>query len=694
MLARRVKLRGEAETRANARHLASVRVRRYSRRFHGAPPAAAHPRARGGGEESEPATVQGIYNIVVGTAGHIDHGKSSLVRQLTGIDPDRLPEEKARGLTIDLGFAPLELANKQRVGIIDVPGHERFVKNMVAGASGIDLVMLVVAADDSVMLQTREHLDIMTLLGLERGIIVINKVDLVEPSMVDLVEEEIAEIAQGTFLEGARAFRVSAATGEGIAELRQGLEEAILAVPPRRTEGVFRMPVQRVFSSKGHGTVVTGVPVSGRVSMGDRLEILPPGLTGRVRGLQAYKLKVDEACAGHSTALNLTEIDYHAVRRGMVVATPGYFRSAAMVEATVRVLPHFRHSLHHQMAVRFHTGTIEVTGRMFLLDQKSIEPGQETFAQFRFAEPVVVAPGDRYVFRLESPMVTLGGGEILDRSTWRLKTGKTYVLEALERKHSALGSKEEFVESVVLEAPFRLVEPKEISVRVGMPLDEVKSIFATLEERRVLIPAGGGRGWFCRDGVELGEKRIVNALRECYERDSYRVHVPKLEVRDQSHLDNDFFEAIADYLATEGKLRLLRGGRVSLPERRLELRPDEQRCYDAVLESFRDNLFTPLRAEEIAQQAGKDLALVNRMVGLLIDEEKFVRVSPDTIVHKDAIEEGAARLRRLYESEGPFSASQARVVLDTSRKFIIPFLEFMDHNRVTRRVGDQREIPS
>ncbi|MGH7150977.1 MAG: selenocysteine-specific translation elongation factor, partial [Planctomycetota bacterium] len=309
-----------------------------------------------------------IHRIVLGTAGHIDHGKSTLVEKLTGVNPDRLPEEKERGMTIDLGFAPLVLEDGRRVGIVDVPGHERFIKNMVAGATGIDAVLLVVAADDGVMPQTREHLEIMELLGLRRGMVVVTKVDLAERDLLPLVLEDVRALVAGTFLEGAPLFPVSSTTGEGWPPFREALERFLRETPPRSSEGVFRMPIQRVFSARGHGTVVTGIPVSGRIRLGDRVEILPGPLTGRLRGIQAYRESVEEARAGHSSALNLSDLDYREVRRGMTAAVPGFFKAASMVEAKFRYLPRNRRPLLDRTEVRFHAGTAETIGVAVLLD--------------------------------------------------------------------------------------------------------------------------------------------------------------------------------------------------------------------------------------------------------------------------------------------------------------------------------------
>lgn len=632
-----------------------------------------------------------IYNVVIGTAGHIDHGKSSIVRRLTGVDPDRLPEEKNRGLTIDLGFAPLELPSGERIGIIDVPGHERFIKNMVAGASGIDLVVLVVAADDSVMPQTREHLDIMTLLGLSRGIVVVNKIDLVEEEMVELVEEEIRELAEGTFLEAAPFFRVSAETGEGIPEFKEALYSAVKEIPARETEGVFRMPIQRVFSSKGFGTVVTGVPVSGSVSVGDRLEILPPEKDGRVRGVQAYRMTVETARAGHSTALNLSDIDYRSVARGMVAAAPGFFRATSMIEAKVHVLPGLKVPIHHQMAIRLHTGTAEAVGRLYLLEGKTANPGDETFAQFRLTEPIVVAPGDRYVFRQESPMVTLGGGEILDRSSWRLKAGKQYVLESLERKEAALGSRDAFVLSILQESPFQVTGADELARHAGLPLEEVRQILGRLAEQSE-ISAGTAQGsWVLSEGVERGAKRVRNALDDCYEKDPYRVSVSKLEVNNAARLPSEFFEVLLQMLAARGELQVQKGGKLAREGRTPDLAPEEQAAYELLEDAYKKQPFSPPGLDELAESHDVDRSRLERIQSLMLDQQRLVRLDATVVVHQEAVEQGVAKIRALFEEEGNFKAARAKDALETSRKFAIPFLEYLDRIKVTRRVGDQRK---
>ena len=433
-----------------------------------------------------------IFNIVIGTAGHIDHGKSTMVQRLTGIDPDRLPEEKSRGLTIDLGFAPLTLRNGMRVGIVDVPGHERLIKNMVAGATGIDLVLLVIAADDGVMPQTREHLTIMQILGLRHGMVVINKVDAVEPDFVELVEDEVRETLKGTFLEDSAVVKVSSITGDGFEELEEHLNTLVEKVRPRQVEGVFRMPVQRVFSPRGFGTVVTGIPVSGTAALGDTLEIVPLGEKGRVRGIQAYKEQAETARAGHSAAINLSDIDYRKVHRGMVLTQPGYFTGAKMFEARLHYLPGNHRVLKHQTTIRLNVRTAELIGRVYLLERKILEPGEESYVQFRFEEPVVAAPGDRFVLRLHSPMETIGGGEIIDSSKYRLKTGKDFILDTLRSKNDALADSRDFLLHQLNKAGFNAVSEADLARQAGLRNEDALQLLESLVEENLACRTSRG----------------------------------------------------------------------------------------------------------------------------------------------------------------------------------------------------------
>ncbi|MGB1071132.1 MAG: selenocysteine-specific translation elongation factor [Planctomycetota bacterium] len=637
------------------------------------------------------ATEDSIYGVVVGTAGHIDHGKSSLVRRLTGIDPDRLPEEKDRGLTIDLGFAPMQLPGGELVGIIDVPGHEKFIRNMVAGASGIDLVVLVVAADDSVMPQTLEHLSIMTILGVQRGIIAINKIDLVDEEMLELVEEEIRDTVKGTFLEDAPMMRVSAETEAGIDELREAVVSMIDELPSRETDGVFRLPIQRVFSAKGHGTVVTGVPVSGSVSKDDRLEILPGEHKGRVRGLQAYKVTVDRARAGHSTAINLADVNYKDLTRGMVAATPGYFTATEMLEVSLRALSSLPNALTHRMPIRFLQGTMEAVGRLYLLDCTTLEPGDEAVAQIRLEEPVVVAPGDRFVLRQTSPMITLGGGEILDRSRWRLKTGKDFVVESVRRKMSALDSPQDYLRSLLRDALLEIHTTEDLSRRMTITQEQVSQYLQELAEAGDLKALPGDR-WLVQEGIRMAGERITGAIEAAFREDPYRVSVKALEIRDALRLEETFLEAVYQQLVGEERVHRLRGGRLSLPGYEPPIPEGERQALEKYRNYLSEHLFEAARNEDLAPMLGTSEALIGKLQSLLVDRGELVRLTPDVVLLEEAILEAVRRLAAHHETAGPFSAAEAKDLLGTTRKFAIPLLEYLDKQGWTRRREDRREM--
>lgn len=637
------------------------------------------------------ATEDSIYGVVVGTAGHIDHGKSSLVRRLTGIDPDRLPEEKDRGLTIDLGFAPMQLPGGELVGIIDVPGHEKFIRNMVAGASGIDLVVLVVAADDSVMPQTLEHLSIMTILGVQRGIIAINKIDLVDEEMLELVEEEIRDTVKGTFLEDAPMMRVSAETEAGIDELREAVVSMIDELPSRETDGVFRLPIQRVFSAKGHGTVVTGVPVSGSVSKDDRLEILPGEHKGRVRGLQAYKVTVDRARAGHSTAINLADVNYKDLTRGMVAATPGYFTATEMLEVSLRALSSLPNALTHRMPIRFLQGTMEAVGRLYLLDCTTLEPGDEAVAQIRLEEPVVVAPGDRFVLRQTSPMITLGGGEILDRSRWRLKTGKDFVVESVRRKMSALDSPQDYLRSLLRDALLEIHTTEDLSRRMTITQEQVSQYLQELTEAGDLKALPGDR-WLVQEGIRMAGERITGAIEAAFREDPYRVSVKALEIRDALRLEDTFLEAVYQQLVEEERVHRLRGGRLSLPGYEPPIPEGERQALEKYRNYLSEHLFEAARNEDLAPMLGTSEALIGKLQSLLVDRGELVRLTPDVVLLEEAILEAVRRLAAHHETAGPFSAAEAKDLLGTTRKFAIPLLEYLDKQGWTRRREDRREM--
>ena len=633
-----------------------------------------------------------IFNVVIGTAGHIDHGKSSLVKRLTGIDPDRLPQERERGLTIDLGFAPLVLETGLRVGFIDVPGHERLVKNMVAGATGIDLVILVVAADDGVMPQTEEHVAIMDLLEIEHGIVAITKIDTVEEDMRELVREDIKESLKDTFLRDAPIQEISSVTGEGIDGLLQLLYERLSLVRPRDESGVFRMPIQRVFSSKGFGTVVTGVPVRGRIDTGATLEIVPLGQKGRVRGIQAYKEATDLARAGHSSAINLTDIDYRTVHRGMVLTEPGYFHGASMFEARLRYLASNKRPLNHQSPVRLHIGTAEGLGRVFLLEKKVVEPGEETFVQYRLTEPIAAAPGDRYVLRSYSPAFTIGGGEILDQSRWRLKTGKEYVIAQLRDRANAVGNVDRLIVNTLSSAGFEALADKELAVRVGLSTEEAKVKIAHLVESGELRRAGRAGCFLSAARQNEAKAQTLRIAREFFEKNPRRLTMDKLQLRQSLAAGDVFFQDLLHAMAGQGVLEETSGGKLRFRDFGPRLSEVDEEIRKQTLAAVKAAPFMPPAPAALAEKNGWTEQVALDIAALLEEEGELLRVGDGILFHREAIEDAKTRLRGHLDEHGSITAGDAKNLLGSTRKYSIPLLEHLDQIGFTIRQGDKRVL--
>lgn len=627
-----------------------------------------------------------IQPIVIGTAGHIDHGKSSLVHALSGIDPDRLKEEKARGLTIDLGFAPLRLDDGRVVGMVDVPGHERFIKNMVAGASGIDLVVLVVAADDGVMPQTREHLAIMSLLGVQRGLVALTKIDIVDSEMVELAAEDVRETVADTFLEGAPIFPLSSKTGEGLDEFKRALFAMAAETTPRSCEGVFRMPVQRVFSAKGFGTIVTGIPVAGRARVGDVLEILPKGQKGKLRGIQAYKESVDEGRAGHSTALNIADVAHHEVERGMVVATPGFFRAARMVGARLGVLRDLDRPVTDRMRVRLHTGTAEVVGELVLLDSEQLDPGESGLVQLRLDEPVVCAPGDPFIVRLASPLITLGGGSILEESRYRLKRFKDFVLDELSKQEQSLRSIRDLLDVGLSRAGVALVTTEDLARLVKRPRPEVEAELAELVAAELVVQPEAGK-WMHRSALDEAVDRLRGTAVQWFGANPHRARMDVRELRSATKLEGKLFDLVLEQCAERGELRSEVGGKVELVGHEPALDEGRSELLETLRRLYRDAAFQPPERAELPGGAAAEALLE-----LLIDRGELVHVGGGLVFDAQALERARAEVVANCERNDELDIPQLRDALGTTRKFLIPLLEHFDAMGVTARQGGHRVL--
>lgn len=641
-----------------------------------------------------------IFTVVLGTAGHIDHGKSTLVRRLTGIDPDRLPEEKAREMTIDLGFAPLVLPNGKTVGVIDVPGHERFVKNMVAGATGIDVGMLVIDANEGVMPQTREHVEIMQLLGVRAGLVAVTKVDVAGPEMTALAIEDIRDQLAGTPFGAVEIVPVSSVTGEGIDRLLAEIERVCRAIGPRRAEGPFRMPIQRVFSAKGFGTIITGVPLSGKVAVGAVVEIQPLGARGKVRGIQAYRAEVDEARAGHSAALNVSDLDYKQVARGMIAGEPGAFEGATLVEARLELLRSARRALKHLETVRFHAGTAETIGDVAILDGKELAPGARGLVQLRLREPAVVVPGDRFILRKHAEARTIGGGVVLGTSEHRLKSGKPFVLESLRRKEAAVGDARRVVEEALRAAGNEPVSPARLGLRAGVGAARAEEHLDALVEEEKAVALRRGSLFVHRDAFEGARTKIQDALEAIYAKEPLRIHVERLDLRGQTGLQEDLFEAALDSLVAERRIAKVDEARVAKAGRAIALTEAQAALREKVLALYREAGYAPPSPDEAAEtlrlkKAG-EIAELRRMIGLLREEKEVIEVAAGMIFAREVIE-GARRalydeFRRSAAAKEEFSAAHFRDALGTTRKYAIPLLEHFDAIGLTVRKGATRVL--
>lgn len=628
-----------------------------------------------------------IHPVVVGTAGHIDHGKSSLVKALTGIDPDRLKEEKERGLTIDLGFARLKLSDGRWLGLVDVPGHERFVRNMVAGCTGLDLAILVVAADDGVMPQTVEHVDILDLLGVRGGLIALTKVDMVDPVLADVAEEEVRKLVRGTVLGDAEVVRVSSVTGEGIDELRAKLEALALQVAPRQSRGPFRMPIQRVFSLPGIGTVATGIPVSGAIRPGEEVEILPGGMRVKVRGLHAYGGKVEEAVAGHSTALSIPDAREAGLHRGMVAAVPGVFVTGNAVDLeltlTVRARP-----LGHRDPIRFHTGTIEVRGELLLLDRDAMHASERATVRVELDEPVCCAQGDRFLLRLQNPPVTVGGGRVL-----RLGSSGRY-------RRRDLGSELEGIVSAGDRPEARIDHELALAGPEGQAVDDLARALGSGDEQVVkLLRAMPGvhlnerqMRAFHREHVDAGERELLESVERMLAKRAAAASIKRTSLRTTKTLPQAMIDAVLDRMISQGRVRPGSQGNVLFVERLRPLPPAQQAVLDRLVAECETRGFRPPELAELEAVLGAGGDALLGLIDRAIDEGRVQKVVDHFYGTGTVLRAMRAIRTNCLRHQESLDIPELRDELDTSRKYLIPLLEHVDSLGLTVLRGGTRRL--
>jgi len=615
--------------------------------------------------------------FVLGTAGHVDHGKSVLVHALTGIDPDRLREEKERGMTIDLGFAWLKLPSGQEVGIVDVPGHEHFIKNMLAGVGGIDLALLIVAANEGVMPQTREHLDILDLIGVNRGIVVITKKDLVDEELLTLVTMEIEELLAPTALAEAPLIAVSAVTGEGMPELVSAIDRLLESTPPRADTGRPRLLIDRFFTMAGSGTVVTGTLVDGSLQTGQEVEILPSGLKSRLRGLQTHKTRLDTAAPGSRVAANLTGVAVSSIERGDVLTRPGWLSPATMMTVRIHLLPSLKRPLRYNTTVSFHTGASETTAKVRLLDKDELKPGESAWAQLILRSPVAVVKGDRFIVR--SPQETLGGGEIIEPKTKRYRRHRQATIQSLETKEK--GTPQEIL-TATLEAN-QPIEVEKLIQGSGLPVKEAKPAIEGLIHDGALIAVGSGdhRVLFTASGWGNLAKTATAAVEDYHRRFTTRAGMPRGELAGKLKLTAASQTIILRRLFDEGILSE-EGPDIRLPSHQIQLTKDQQAKIDAFLSSLSHNPFAP----------PADAALEIGLLNVLVKQGRVVKVSDSVVFASAAYEEMVSKIVAHIRANQRITLAETRDLFNTSRKYAQALLEYLDQQKITRRVGDERVL--
>ena len=613
---------------------------------------------------------------VLGTAGHIDHGKSLLVKALTGIDPDRLREEKERGMTIELGFAWLKLPSGREVSIVDVPGHERFVRHMLAGVGGIDVALLIIAANEGVMPQTREHLAILDLIELKRGIVVITKKDLVDEELLSLVRMEIEELIAPTTIFGAPIVAVSALTGDGLPELVAAIDKLLDTTEPRPDLGRPRLPIDRIFTIAGSGTVVTGTLIDGSLSVGEEVEIVPPGLKSRIRGLQTHKSKINTAVPGSRVAANLVGVTTAQLQRGDVVTKPGWLFPTDLLTVKLKLISYLKRPLRHGAEVSFHSLAAEAMAKVRLLEADELRPGESTWAQLSLERPLAVIDGDRYIIR--SPIETLGGGGVIDARARRLRRFRPEIIENLKLRDCG-------TDAEVIMAVLETAQPLEffaLMARAHLPAEKISSVIESLiasgrilaigeDEHRILWTASGWQ--------RLSQKALA-AFADYHKKYPARSGMPRAELGTRLKLGN-FTATAVDNLVKLGVL-VEEGGHLRLPGHRVQLTSAQQARIDVFMKSLAVSPYAP----------PSDLIPEPDLLNLLVAQGRVVKVSDNVVFAAPVYREMVAKITARIKDKGKITLGELRDMFGTSRKYAQALLEYLDGEKVTRRVGDDRVL--
>jgi selenocysteine-specific elongation factor len=630
-----------------------------------------------------------MRHVVIGTAGHIDHGKTSLVKALTGTDTDRLPEEKARGITIDLGFAFLEEPDGLVIEIVDVPGHERFVKNMLAGAGGIDLALRVVAAGEGVMPQTREHLAICQLLRIKSGLVVLSKADLAEPDWIELVRDDVRRAVETTFLAGCPIVPVSVKTGAGLPELRATLAALGRAVPAKDPDRTARLPIDRVFTVKGFGTVVTGTLVAGRFAVDEKVEVYPRGVQSKVRGLQVHGHPVEHASAGQRTAVNLQGVERAAIERGDVLAPAGTLVPTLLLDASLELLDDAPRPVKTRDRVRFHVGTQEVMARVLPVDRPEVAPGSSGHARFRLEAPVVALPGDRFVLRSYSPIVTIGGGTILDIAPPRFKRRGPALAAHLTLL--AAGEPALVLEEHLKQAGAAGARAGDLRARTPFGPDQLRHLLDGLQQSGRILAVD--REWYLhRDASDRLRSQTVAVLETFHRENPLRGGISREELRSRvGHAQERVFTQLLTTLETEGLVKSERD-QARLASHAIRLSPDQERVVKGLEAEFRGAGAAPPSPEEALARLGVKGTEKHELFQILVADRRLLRVKESLFFHAEALRTVQEQVVALLREKKEISPADFKDLFGISRKYAIPLMEYLDTQRVTVRVGERRVL--
>lgn len=633
-----------------------------------------------------------LKEIILGTAGHIDHGKTSLVRALTGIETDRLKEEKERGITIELGFAFMDLPSGTHVGIVDVPGHERFVKNMVAGASGLDMVAMIIAADESIMPQTREHLEICCLLGLKHGLIVLTKKDLVEQEWLEMVMEDIKEFTADTFLENAPIIPVSSSTGEGMDLLIKTIDEISENIPEKTSSGLFRIPVDRVFTMKGFGTVITGTLVSGKISVGDSVMIYPRKVSTKIRGIQVHNSPVESARAGMRTAINFQGLDLDEVNRGDVIALPETLKPSYLVDASFTYLKSNSRPLKNRSKIRFHTGTAELHGNLILLDTEQVEPGETAIVQIRLDTPLTCVKDDRFVIRSETPVRTVGGGVILNPIPKKHKRLKDDISEGLTS--ITVGDIEAGINFQIEQTGYSGISFDDLKLMTNLSEKKLDAIMSkVLSDRNAIQVDKENRIYIHEKTLNSFNEKVLSILANYHKSFPLKNGMPKEELKSKfpDFAGGKFFNHAILKLIKENRL-IQHENVVHLPNHKVALQEDQKKIRENIIAIYQKNGLTPPTYKQMCEELNIDSQAAKDVLLLLVKEGLIIKVKDDLFFETSAIKNLEKQLVEFLIANEDISAPLFKDMTGVSRKYLIPLLEYFDSINLTIRIGDTRKL--